>query len=132
MRYVSGDTLAHVMLVSVRDIRKVGGAAMKRTGGGLPVTQQDQKNLVLCRQLLHRFLAGDYRMTRMEYVQFRQASYWVQRQDRLNKGHPEMPPDHEDVSDKHVWKLTSMPPGTFEGLLGLLADGTMDTMAAPQ
>ena len=104
---------------------------MKRTGGSLPVNSQERANLVLCRELHERFCSGDYRMTKMEYKLFRNAAYWVQRQDRLNKGHPERPPDLEGEPDKHAWRMSSMPIGTYGGLLALLADGMMDRMQAP-
>ena len=128
MRYVSGDTLAHVMVVNVRDIAKIGGRAIKRTGGSLPVFPRDRENLVLCRTLHERFFKGDYRMTRTEHKRFIEAVDWLQRHDQLNK--LQLPRPYVEVLEEYVWSDNKLPRKTYQGLIARLCDGSMDAVAS--
>lgn len=123
MRYVTGDVLTHIMIVNVRDIARVCGETMKRTGTGLQASPQEMKNLVLCRRLHKRMLAGDYRMTEMEHSRFMDAANWILRQHRLNQREPDRPPIVRQ--ECHTWSASKMPLGIYPGLIEKLIDGSL-------
>lgn len=126
-RPVSGDTLAYVMVINVRYLPMVGGAAVKKEHGKLTISERDEKNLLICRRLHRRFLNGDYRMNQMEYQRFRDATDWIQRTDRRNKGQPDKPPAQRD--ELHAWRGEVLPPKTYQSLILELKSGRFDQVA---
>lgn len=135
-RYVTGDTLAHVAVVAVRDIKTICGRAISKSIepgyvkretafiAGLPDTIRE--NLILCRQLHARFLRGDYRMSEPEYDRFLCAVDWLQRLDRELKGQPDKPPVNWNEHRDKVFCETRVRAGTYPELVRRLIAGDLD------